>query len=137
MANIWTALLGIAGFLIAFYIWKKKMTETPLVCPVGKSKDCNLVVSSKYSKTFGMKNEVLGMLYYGFVVLLSVLAIAGFGVIGISLALVLLITAVIAVLMSIYFTILMGFVIKKWCDYCIASALISAGILVVELFVIF
>ena len=134
MANIWTLLLGIAGFAVSFYIWHKKRNETPMLCVISKGKDCMKVVTSKYNNTFGIPNEILGFLYYGSVIIASILGIAGIStILGISLSLLVIIAAIIAVAMSAYFVTIMGFVIKKWCDYCIASSVISTLILIVEL----
>lgn len=101
--------LAAAGFAISAYLLYTQKAHLKPVCLIGRN--CDIVVNSRYSRTFGVENTIFGLLYYG-----SVFAITFFGV-----ALppwVLLIAASLAALFSVYLTALQLFVIKGLCDYC-------------------
>lgn len=103
--------LAAAGFLVSAYLLYAQKAHRKLACLIGKN--CDIVVSSRYSKTFGIENTIFGLIYYG-----SVFAITFFGV---PLPpWVLLIAASIAALFSIYLSALQLLVIKGFCDYCMA-----------------
>jgi len=132
MANyIIVLVLAFLGFCISWYIYYKKNKQEKMVCYLGE--DCDKVISSKYNKLFGFSNEILGMLYYIFVAVLVVLLIYGVESILISLYLVLVLAGIGAVLFSIYLTYIQIYVIREWCEYCVASAAVSVLILVFEL----
>lgn len=128
-------LLGLAGFVVSLHIFLTKKQGKQLVCNIGKKETCNDVVNSVYNKTLGIPNEILGMLYYFLVIVLSGLII--YSSKAPYLSLILLILGSLALLASIYFTYLQGAVLKKWCQYCVTSALITLLILIFELFVYF
>lgn len=115
-------LLSLFGLSICVYIHHKKGKKQPLVCPIGSN--CNDVIYSSYSKTFGFSNEVGGIIYYGlsalvyFYLLLSIPIWASF------LALVLFMSLG-AFLFSLYLILVQAFFIKKWCAWCVSSAIIS------------
>ena len=132
MINIVVFLLALSGFGVSWYIWYKKRKKEDMVCIVGKK--CETVIWSKYNHLFGIPLENLGMLYYATVAALVIIFLAGmtaFG--GVSVFIILLTLAIIGVLFSAYFTYIQFFVLKAACDYCLASAIISVAILIVEL----
>lgn len=116
-------ILALAGFLLAFYIRLTKKRNKKLVCLIGE--DCDKVVRSRWAETFGIPNEVLGMWYYG-------LLAASYAALGV---LPMLRTPLIqfwlttvsgfAALFSIYLMGIQAFRLKEWCEWCIASTLIS------------
>lgn len=116
-------LLGIAGFMVAKHIRNHKKTNAPLVCMVGF--DCHAVVHSDYSKFMGAPVEVVGMVYYGFVTLISFFfiflgnTVPNF-MVGISVVI-----SLVAFLFSLYLIGVQLFALKKGCSWCLVSALIS------------
>ena len=133
MNPIYLIILSVIGFVVSFYIFYSKKYHKPLYCPIGHS--CDEVVKGKYGKIFGIENSIPGMLYYvliffyGFSLLINrnifkegiiyyFIVIASFG----------------SVLFSIYLTGVQAFVLKKWCDYCIVSSIVSVLILFVLIF---
>lgn len=114
--------LSVLGIADAGYLTYKHTRKQPLLCPIGD--DCSVVTESKWSHLFGVRTEVLGLLYY------SALLIAIIGVFSTSS----LNGGVIALLpwatgvggaFSLFLVSLQAFVIKKYCFYCLLSALIS------------
>lgn len=130
--NILVLPLGLLGFIISWYIYYKKARNENLVCLIGQ--DCNKVLNSKYNKTFGLPNELLGMLYYGAVVLFMLVLLFGFNQIGfISLFVFLIIIGGLAAVFSVILIFIQAFILKEWCEYCLASAAISILIFIIEI----
>ncbi|HYC34737.1 MAG TPA: vitamin K epoxide reductase family protein [Candidatus Paceibacterota bacterium] len=115
-------LLSLAGLSICVYIRHKKGKKHPLVCPIGGN--CNDVIYSSYSKTFGFSNEVGGIIYYGLSALTYFYLLLSIPIWPSALA-ILLFMSFGAFLFSIYLILVQAFFIKKWCVWCITSAIIS------------
>lgn len=115
-------LLSLAGLVNALYLAWKHYAKKPLVCPIGD--DCAEVVETRWAKIFGVRNDVLGTLFF-----------AGLLVVGIGLAVypqftnviiqLLVIATGLGVLFSIFLMYVQKFIIKKYCFYCVVSALIT------------
>lgn len=109
-------ILGLAavGFLVSSYLLKVKLLHEKLVCFLGE--DCDVVVKSKYGATFGIPNELFGVLYY-----------AGmFAGTLFSLPIVLLQTAsILALSASLFLVLVQAFFLKKWCEWCMSTALVN------------
>ena len=129
---IWLLILSILGFSISYYIWNKNKKNEKLVCFING--ECDKVVKSKYGKIFGFDNAIMGMLYYVFIFAIGLaqflfpeffaLSFVVLGKIVISGG---------SVLFSVYLTFIQLGILKKKCEYCIASAVISVGIFAVVL----
>lgn len=122
-------ILAIIGIINASYIAIKKRRNEKLVCYIGK--DCNKVVRSKYSKILGIDNEIIGILYYIFLIIsvliinyynLTLLSHIIFGVIAFA-----------TLSSTILLYIQLG-IIKEYCDYCIYSFVINSVIFIAALF---
>ena len=132
MIYLYTLIFGIIGIFLASYIWRKKSRKEKLVCIIGK--DCNKVIESKYGKTLGIENTLLGILYYIFVMALSLIFIlfpAFFYINMLSTGF--LIISASAALFSFYLTLIQLFVIKELCEYCLANAMITITIFIIFL----
>lgn len=112
--------LSLSGFILALYIYTTKKNNTKaLVCPIGGQ--CDAVVNSKYSKFLGIPVEIIGMVYYGLVILFYSLRFFSSPV---SDGLLFFATAfsVVAFLFSVYLVLIQAFSIKHWCTWCLFSA---------------
>lgn len=106
------------GILITAYIAIAHALKKKVVCPIN-SKSCNVVLDSKYSRTFGIKNEVIGLAYY--IAVLSIILTDQTGSI-------LLATKLISILASAVSIILIGIqtrVLNNYCSWCITTAVIN------------
>jgi len=131
MISLWILPLAIGGLAVSWLIYHKKNKNEKLVCIIGK--DCDTVIHSQYSKTLGIPNEILGILYYALVVALAILSYIGLEMIGpVPLPFFLLIIAGAAAIFSIVLIFIQAFVLKEWCEYCLVSATISIVIFVIE-----
>jgi uncharacterized membrane protein len=121
---IW-ALVGAAESLYLNYEHRKKR---PLVCVIGN--DCGKVWASPYSRTFGVPNEVLGIIFYVAMAIIEASIFLGdrSQLMAIGEYVVLFGGAA----SSMYFTYLQWRVIKAWCFWCTVSALIVLVMVIVR-----
>lgn len=118
-------LLFILGFLNAFYLhWQHKREMTTgqkMFCLIGG--DCGAVVGSKYGRTFGIKNEKIGMAFYlllGFYLLISLIIPQLKDLIILPKLAVL-----IAAIFSLYLLFIQAVILKKFCSWCLIAILIN------------
>jgi uncharacterized membrane protein len=132
MTVTWILGLAIIGIIIAGYIYYKKTHKQQLVCMIGDG-SCDDVVHSKYSQTFGVPNEIGGMLYYVFVILGSLLLLSGTSLIdGFMVLDIMIVAGLLAALFSVYLLFVQFAVLKEWCEYCMISSAITIVIFVIE-----
>jgi uncharacterized membrane protein len=124
-------ILGAAN--AAYLYWQHyqfRKNNRQMVCPVGGK--CEEVVDSKYGKTMGISNDLLGIIYYiGLTLILSVhfyvpgwsLAMANLAILAISFSF----------LFTLYLLFIQVFILKKWCFWCLISAAINIVIFVIGL----
>ncbi|MEK7089608.1 MAG: vitamin K epoxide reductase family protein [Patescibacteria group bacterium] len=115
VALIALSLIGIGETI--YLIRKRIRTERP-ICVLGDS--CSAVLESKYNKLFLIPNDILGLLTYGMIFLLSVFYLYGiipteFTVLGIIGLVSLGCSA------SLIFSYIEWRIIKAWCFWCLAS----------------
>ena len=131
-------LLCVLGIFDAGYlVWKhRKNSHSPLVCPLNH--DCSKVTESKWSKILGIRNEVLGALFYCFL-LVWMLAFLFFhppSAVGTMWELPMLIlfgffplSLILITALGSFFSLLLIYIqfkiIKDYCFYCIVSAIIT------------
>ncbi len=128
--NIWfsiaTAILGFAGFWIAESIIKMKRQSSPITCPVGY--ECDDVIRGPHANFFGYPIVNWGFWYFLLVVAFFLLDMFLPFTQGITFW-ALLVTGL-AVTFTAYLVAVQLFVIRKWCSWCLFSALIVLGIFV-------
>ncbi|GIW66610.1 MAG: hypothetical protein KatS3mg095_0508 [Candidatus Parcubacteria bacterium] len=115
------------GLLISYHIYKHKYKKKPLVCPL-KAK-CDPVIHSEYSKFLGIENTILGFIYYGFILIFYVLFLI-FNFSNYFLEFFVFNLSLFAVLFSIYLTFIQLFKLRKFCSWCLLSALFCFLILI-------
>jgi len=114
--------LSFVGLLNAGYLTYKHFQKKPLTCPIGH--DCGAVVESKWGNIFGVRNEILGVLFYTSLLagILILLFAPGFVP---NLKLYLVIGAGLGLAFSVFLTGVQIFAIKNYCFYCLISAGLS------------
>ena len=115
--------LSTLGIVNASYLIFQSMKKKPLVCPI-EGHDCNVVVQSKWNKTFGIKNEYLGFLFY-LSMLLGIIYIVFSPAIKNTIFQLMFYAEIGAVLFSAFLVYLQAKIIKEYCFYCLISALIT------------
>ena len=117
---IFLPILAIIGIAIASYlIYSREKTHGVKVCPTGGG--CNAVLNSKYSKTLGMRNDYLGILYY------LIIITEYFLIMNLMTNFTIYFKAIssFALLFSIYLFYIQARVIKQYCFYCILTAIVN------------
>lgn len=114
--------LSIVGTVNAGYLAYRHYRRKPLVCPLDH--DCSVVTESRWASIFGVRNEVLGLIFYAGNVLAMVAALSAP---SLSSQLYFLLAAADAAgfLFSLFLVYLQIFVIKDYCFYCIISAFLA------------
>ncbi len=130
--NLAPVIFGIAGFIVASYVYHKKKTDAPMVCPL--KGDCDAVTRSRFSKFLGIPVEKLGMFYYGLVAIVYGLYNLMPQFFSDTVIFVMLWITIGAFIFSLYLTFIQAFVVRKWCTWCLFSAGFSTFIFITVLF---
>ena len=120
--------LAAAGLTLATYLRIKKSRNEQIRC-LFKEK-CNLVLGSKYALFFGVPTEALGMAYYSLLLIGFFLMLFFPGLVRPDGSLALLLVAAIAFAFSVHQFEVQVLIIREWCSWCILSALINLGLIV-------
>lgn len=129
--NIILIILGAIGFLLSFYIYIRKSAKKPLVCPLRSN--CDKVVGSKYSEILGIPVEILGMVYYAFVVLSHVGLYLFPGIVDSFVMSFAILLSFGAFCFSVYLICVQAFILREWCFWCMTSAFVSFLIFIVTI----
>ncbi|MBI2633142.1 MAG: vitamin K epoxide reductase family protein [Parcubacteria group bacterium] len=115
-------ILTITGIIdVGYLVYKRYAKDAqPLICPLDH--DCGKVLESKWAKMFGIRNEILGLVFYG-VILLVVLANL-FSLLFIPLLYITLFVSI-GLLFSLFLAAIEIFAIHDYCFYCVLSAVIT------------
>jgi uncharacterized membrane protein len=130
--NIILISLSVIGVFETLYLIRSRTKDKEPVCVIGSDK-CADVLSSKYNKQFGVHNDVWGLLFYLFILLMSVLIFFEIYEFSIWQWLIRIASGV-ALLQSFYFFYLQARVIKAWCFWCLVSFGLVALIFISSLF---
>jgi uncharacterized membrane protein len=122
------AFLGIAN---SWYLAESSLTGKPLICNIAGLGDCNKVAESEYSHVLGVPLSLYGVAFYTLLFVFSALLIL---IRTRPVYLSLMTFATLGFLASLYFMGLQLFVIKSICVYCLTSAILSALIFALALY---
>ena len=123
---------GLAGFLLAGYVYSKKQKKENLVCPMNGS--CDEVVNSRYSKFMGIPVEVMGMFYYGIIMLAYTFIFINKSTVSDVFQFFMTSVTIMAFLFSCYLVFIQAFILRQWCTWCLFSAGFSTFIFITAIF---
>ncbi len=127
--EIWSVVLAVVGGAIAGYLTIVHYRESLLVC-TGVS-DCETVQTSEYAEVLGIPVALMGLVM--FVVLLGLAVVRLVRPEFADIATLINFAMVVASIgFYIYLTYLELFVIDAVCQWCVASSLVAAGLLLTE-----
>lgn len=111
------AAIGIAE---TAYLIRERYASRKPICPIGGG--CSQVLESRYNKTLGIYNDLLGLAFY---LVMSVIAALLLLELGSTTRLNQIVSGAtgVALLMSVRFFYLQWRVIHAWCFWCLLSAL--------------
>lgn len=121
------ALLSLAGLADALYLTVEHFAGHSVPCSV--TGGCEEVLTSSYAVIAGIPLAALGAAAYFSVFSLATLAIFGYRTAGILLRPL----VAVMVLMSLWLFYLQAFVIRAFCQFCLLSAAITIGLMIVVL----
>ena len=121
------AILSLLGLADALYLTVEHVTGQSVKCTIISG--CSEVLSSSYAVVAGVPLALVGAAAYFSVFSLATLAAFGYKIAGTLLAP--LVGAMF--LVSLWLIYLQAFVIRSFCQYCLFSAAITTGLLVVVL----
>lgn len=110
------------GVLNAAYLTYTHYKKKPLVCPLDHN--CNIVTESKWSTIFGIRNEILGILFFASM-LIGMLLVLFMSVYASLLLSLIVLGSGIGLLYSFFLAYIQAFVIKDYCFYCLISAFLT------------
>lgn len=113
-------ILAVVGVLESLYLIYERSKKRAPICVIGSS--CETVWDSPYSRTFGVENETLGIIFYTTVVITegALFLLAYDPLLALGEMLILAGGSV----MSCYFVYIQWRVIRAWCFWCTLSAVI-------------
>lgn len=119
---------SIAGLWIAFYIALYKKKKIQLYCPL-KGK-CEKVIQSEYSRFLHIPVEYLGIAYFALMTVFYLLFLfsPGYEIAHLTLLPLFVGLSFLAFLFSLYLTYIQISIIKEFCTWCFASALLATMI---------
>ncbi|MBI2097416.1 MAG: vitamin K epoxide reductase family protein [Candidatus Vogelbacteria bacterium] len=123
--------VALAGFAVAFYIWRQKRRAEGLVCPLHSN--CAAVIHSQYSTFLGLPLELWGMGYYALVALTYLSFILAPAARALNLMHLISWLSVLAFLFSLYLTYIQAVKLREWCTWCLISALFCSIIFLTSL----
>lgn len=132
--HVCLVLISAAGFFISFYIFFKKKTKNPLVCPMHGS--CTTVIHSDYSRIVGMPVEHLGLAYYSLTAFAHAIVFLKPFLQTPLVSIVFIVASLLAFLFSLYLIIVQGLVLRNWCTWCIMSAFISSTVFAGTIYIV-
>src|SRR5262245_44522186 len=116
------ALLAFLGMVDTFYITIMSRQNLTVECHV--TEGCNEVLSSEYSKLAGIPISLFGLAFYVSAFGCAIAELTG----AAKLTRLLFWPALGAFLVSVSLTSIQVFVLQKYCEYCLASAMLSTSI---------
>lgn len=126
---IFLFVLAILGLAIAGYlVYSRNKYHSVKVCPTGGG--CNAVLNSKYSKTFGMRNDILGIIYYLTIIVEYFLLTA----LMTNMIIYFKIISSLAFLFSVYLFYIQARVLKQYCFYCITTGIVNLFIFLIIIY---
>lgn len=125
------AALALIGFFVAFYLYAHVAgLAGPLQCGVS---DCLTVQASSFAKVGPVPVSLIGVIGYVSLLVLALVGLRPRRMESRLLAGMIFGGAFVGAAFSAYLTYVEAWVIKAWCQYCVASAIIMTLILVAAL----
>lgn len=111
--------LAAIGISETVYLIQKRLQHSKPVCFIGES--CTLVLYSKWNKTLGVHNDILGLLFYIGLSIITAFLVIEIGPLPLldPIARYMIFSGA---ALSLYFIFLQWKVIKVWCFWCLMSS---------------
>jgi uncharacterized membrane protein len=126
-------LFTLYGLLVSAFLVYKHYVKLPHVCPVGKS-NCSDVTESKYAYILGMRNDILGLIFYVGVLALELAALYS-SVVAPMMYPIICIGFAVGTLYSLWLIYVQRCILHSFCAYCLglSTATIFAFLTVLKI----
>ncbi len=118
----WLAVLAGGGVILTIYLVFARVAHAPVYCPWGSG--CDVVQSSRYAELLGLPVAALGLGFYGALLALALVRFDPASRWRLALP-----VASAGVAASVVFTVVQEAVVRAICSLCLASAVLTVGIL--------
>jgi vitamin-K-epoxide reductase (warfarin-sensitive) len=120
------AVIGFAASLYGFFIEQKLKKDAAYkpACDISDRASCTKALSSEYSKTLGISNTILGMIFYAVIFICTLLGLY---------KLTFLIASAGAV-MTVWFAYLLYFKLKVFCFVCTTTYIATIGVFIASFY---
>ena len=126
---VYLVILVVVGFINAYFLhWQYlrfKKEKKPMFCLIGE--DCAGVIDSRFGTTAGVKNEIMGMIYYS-LLLLALLLSNYFATNLVNI--VIFLATLVAAIFSLYLLYVQTLILKKICSWCLIAIALNIIIFV-------
>lgn len=120
-------ILSFCGIAVSAYLAQSEATGNALICDIQSLSGCNAVVTSEYSRIFGISLADFGLLFYAILFVAAAFELVLFNWVLRRLLQLFALVGIIASLYSVYTQV---FIINALCIYCLTSALLTFLILI-------
>lgn len=124
--------LALGGIINSAWLAYQHYKKKPLICPFDH--DCGVVTESRWSAVLGVRNEVLGILFYVFMFGAALAALVA-PPLAKTISLPLMLAALGGAFYSAFLVYIQFFIIRDYCFYCLISALLTALLLINSFFI--
>jgi len=114
------AVLAFLGFADATYLTVLHYLNSTPICSL--SSRCDVVLHSYFATILGIPISLIGVIFYAFLLCLSLSLLVKFGSIRL---LILYLYSILGLIISVVLFLTQAFVLKSYCQYCLASEVIS------------
>ncbi|MHA1205325.1 MAG: vitamin K epoxide reductase family protein [Candidatus Heimdallarchaeaceae archaeon] len=127
-----STIIALIGFLVSLFLSYSELTNTFYCVIEEQFFDCAEVNRSSYATILGIPISLMGAVYYLFIIIAAIM-ITKEGKDKLLLDIILPVTTTAGLIFSIYLTLIEAFVIKKFCEYCLISAICSLILAIIYL----
>ena len=121
----YSLIIAFLGFLDATYLTILHFRN--IIPPCTITSGCEVVLTSKYSVIAGIPVSLLGSLFYLGVMVLCLMLITNYKKVFLNLFY---LAAAVGIMVSLILIYIQGFLLHAFCQYCLFSEVVSAGLLI-------
>ncbi|UJG41320.1 MAG: vitamin K epoxide reductase family protein [Candidatus Heimdallarchaeum aukensis] len=119
-----STVIALLGFLVSLFLLYSELTNS-FYCVIEKQFfDCAEVNRSSYATILGIPISLMGAVYYLFIIITAIMITKQVKE-KLLLDILLPVTTTAGLIFSVYLTLIEALVIKKFCEYCLTSAICS------------
>lgn len=124
---VYSTIFALIAFFISSYLTILHFKDSIPPCTFS---GCEVVLTSKYSEILGVPVALFGAIFYLIATILSTILLTNYNK---KINLLFVVLAIGGFTSTLYFIFLQIFIIKEFCQYCLATELMSLGIFLIAI----